>query len=50
MISLFEKPRFKVFANSLSNDYKKILSDGYFELLLGDEEKGFNPKNSGLIN
>jgi hypothetical protein len=42
MVSLFEKPKFRDFARSLSPAQKQDLSASLQELLYGDEEQGFN--------
>ena len=42
MVSLFEKPKFKDFVLSLSQDEVKWLSGGLKHLLHGNQEKGFN--------
>jgi hypothetical protein len=41
IISVFEKPRFRDFANSLPSQEKEFLSSGMKELLHGDEQTGF---------
>jgi hypothetical protein len=41
IISVFEKPRFRDFANALSPEEKEFLSSGLEELLYGDEQTGF---------
>jgi len=41
LISVFEKPRFKDFAYSLSPDERKILAKGLEQFLHGDEQDGF---------
>jgi hypothetical protein len=41
IISVFEKPRFRDFANGLSPQEKEFLSSGLKELLYGDEQTGF---------
>ena len=41
IISLFEKPRFREFAEMLSFEEQKWLADGLDELLHGDEQLGF---------
>ncbi len=42
MVSLFEKPRFRDFANGLDADRKNIIAHGVKELLHGNEESGFD--------
>ncbi len=42
MVSVFEKPRFRDFVRSLSSNDKDVMSDALYEMLYGDEEKGFN--------
>ena len=41
MVSMFEKPKFRDFAKGLADAQKRILSQGLFEFLYGDQEKGF---------
>jgi hypothetical protein len=41
MVSLFEKPKFRDQARLLAPDQKTILTQGYKELLHGNEEQGF---------
>jgi len=41
IISVFEKPRFKDFANALSPQEKDFLSTGLEQVLHGDEQTGF---------
>ena len=41
IISVFEKPRFRDFANALSSQEREFLSSGLKELLHGDEQTGF---------
>src|SRR5688572_6513367 len=41
IISVFEKPKFRNFANGLSHDERDFLSAGLKELLYGDEQTGF---------
>ena len=41
IISVFEKPRFKDFANALSPHEKEFLSTGLEQVLHGDEQTGF---------
>lgn len=42
MVSLFEKPRFKDMANTLSPSDKAKFVEGLYQQLHGKEEKGFN--------
>lgn len=42
MVSLFEKPKFRDYVNALPSDKKDYLVFGFYELLYGDQEKGFN--------
>lgn len=42
MVSLFEKPKFRDSVRSMGMDTKKDLAQSLYELLHGDEEKGFN--------
>ncbi len=42
MVSVFEKPKFRDFANALVFPDKKILVDGLEELLHGKEQQGFD--------
>jgi hypothetical protein len=42
MVSLFEKPKFRDFANSLAGADSVRLSTGLEQFLYGDEEDGFN--------
>ena len=42
VISVFEKPKFRDFIESLSADECKILADALYEQLHGNEKKGFN--------
>lgn len=42
MVSLFEKPKFRDTVRAMSIDNKKTLVDGLYQLIHGDEEKGFN--------
>ncbi|MFQ3229963.1 hypothetical protein [Reinekea sp.] len=42
MVSLFEKPRFKEMASSLSPSNKAKFVEGLYQQLHGNEEKGFN--------
>jgi len=41
MVSLFEKPKFRDFTNSLSPKSKQLLAGGLEELLHGQEQQGF---------
>ena len=41
MVSLFEKPKFRDFANSLYQQDKELLVNGLKKLLHGKEQKGF---------
>jgi hypothetical protein len=41
VISVFEKPRFRDFANALAPQEREFLSSGLQELLHGDEQTGF---------
>lgn len=41
IISVFEKPRFRDFANALPPQEREFLSSGMIELLHGDEQTGF---------
>jgi hypothetical protein len=41
MVSMFEKPKFRSFVNSLNNLERDLLVDGWFERLHGDEQNGF---------
>lgn len=50
MVSLFEKPKFKEFANSLHNQHETILANGLKEMLHGNQEQGFNMMLDVLIN
>ncbi|NQV49169.1 MAG: hypothetical protein HQ507_01635 [Candidatus Marinimicrobia bacterium] len=42
MVSLFEKPKFRDFANNLNHQYRTILAQGMREQLHGNQEQGFN--------
>jgi len=42
MVSLFEKPKFRDYVNSLHNQHETILANGLKEMLHGDQEQGFN--------
>jgi hypothetical protein len=41
MVSLFEKPKFKDFANHLDDDRRNLITEGLKQLLHGNEETGF---------
>lgn len=41
MVSVFEKPKFRDFARSLSTDEKEILVGGLYNLIHGNQEEGF---------
>jgi len=41
LISVFEKPKFKEFVNSMSDQEKEQLAQGLKEFLYGDQEAGF---------
>jgi hypothetical protein len=41
LISVFEKPRFRDFAHSLSNENRQTLAQGLGEFLHGNEQHGF---------
>ncbi len=41
MVSVFEKPKFRDFANSLEPKHKNAITSGLKEQLHGDEQKGF---------
>ena len=41
VISVFEKPKFRDFANSLAPESRKLLTNGLDELFHGDEPSGF---------
>lgn len=49
MVSLFEKPKFRDYVNALSTEKKEVLVFGLYELIHGDQEKGFNEILSILI-
>lgn len=42
MVSMFEKPKFRDYVRSLTPVNKELLVHGLYELLHGDQEKGFN--------
>ncbi|MCF7922386.1 MAG: hypothetical protein K9M55_06765 [Candidatus Marinimicrobia bacterium] len=42
MVSLFEKPKFRDFVNSLHYQHETILANGLRERLHGNQEQGFN--------
>jgi len=42
MVSVFEKPKFKEFINSLSPKDKTLIAEGLYQQLHGKDEKGFN--------
>jgi len=42
MVSLFEKPKFRDFANNLNHQHRTILAQGLREQLHGNQEQGFN--------
>lgn len=42
LVSLFEKPKFRDFARSLSDHEKEMLASGLYESLHGDRALGFN--------
>ena len=42
MVSLFEKPKFRDFVNTLPYQYETILAQGLKEVLHGNQEQGFN--------
>ena len=42
MVSVFEKPRFRDYVRSLSDDQRNVLVNGLYELLHGKEATGFN--------
>ena len=50
MVSLFEKPKFRDYARSLSRESKEILAHGLFEMLYGNQALGFNQILEILIN
>lgn len=42
MVSMFEKPKFRDYVNSLNRDNRAGLANGFRQLLHGDSEAGFN--------
>lgn len=50
MVSMFEKPKFRDFVNSLDPAEKNTLATGLRHRLHGDEEKGFNAMLSVLLS
>jgi len=42
MVSVFEKAKFRDMVKEMSNEEKKELSEGMYELLHGNQEQGFN--------
>ncbi len=42
MVSLFEKPKFRDFVNTLNHQHETILANGLKEMLHGNQELGFN--------
>lgn len=42
MVSMFEKPKFRDAVGSSSPETREVLTDGLYELLHGNQEKGFN--------
>jgi hypothetical protein len=42
MVSLFEKPKFRDFINTLNYQHETILASGLKEMLHGSQEQGFN--------
>lgn len=42
MVSLFEKPKFRDYARSLSEEDKELMASGLYEMLHGDMETGFD--------
>ena len=42
MVSMFEKPKFKDFVKSLSGGDMDRFSEGFYEQLYGNQQKGFN--------
>lgn len=49
LISVFERPKFRDFARSLSTDKKERLVMGLYECLHGDQEKGFGEMIEVLV-
>ena len=50
MVSLFEKPKFRDFVNSLHHQHETILAQGLREMLHGNQEQGFNMMLDVLIS
>jgi len=50
MVSMFEKPKFRDYARSLSTESKEKLVFGLYELLHGNQELGFNEILDILVN
>ncbi len=50
MVSLFEKPKFRDFVNSLHAQHETILANGLKEMLHGNQEQGFNMMLDVLIS
>ncbi|NQV41645.1 MAG: hypothetical protein HQ506_04745 [Candidatus Marinimicrobia bacterium] len=50
MVSLFEKPKFREFVNSLHYQHETILANGLKEMLHGNQEQGFNMMLDVLIS
>jgi len=42
MVSVFEKPKFRDFTKAISKDEKKILVAAYYDMIHGDQERGFD--------
>ena len=42
MVSMFEKPKFRDYVNSLNTETRHTLAAGFQQFLHGDQEKGFN--------
>ena len=42
MVSLFEKPKFRDFANHLDDDRRNLITEGLKQLLHGNKESGFD--------
>lgn len=42
MVSMFEKPKFRDYVNSLNTDTRQTLAAGFKLMLHGNQEKGFN--------
>ena len=49
MVSMFEKPKFRTFVNTLTPIEKELFADGLYERLHGNEEQGFNSMLELLI-